>query len=76
MFRTYLDNSMYQLLDAGYTVTNDLTRIDESFGQGFGGDFDRDGAVDESDLSQFDDCFGSDGGPIGPGCSLDLRPRR
>ncbi|MCA9728868.1 MAG: DUF362 domain-containing protein, partial [Candidatus Eisenbacteria bacterium] len=69
MFRTYLDNSMYQLLDAGYTVTNDLTRIDESFGQGFGGDFDRDGAVDESDLSQFDDCFtGSDGGPIGPGC--------
>jgi uncharacterized protein (DUF362 family) len=27
-FRTYLDNSMQQLLVGGYSVTNDLTRID------------------------------------------------
>ncbi|MEW6743808.1 MAG: DUF362 domain-containing protein [Planctomycetota bacterium] len=27
-FRTYLDNSMYQILSAGYEVTNDLAKID------------------------------------------------
>ena len=68
-FRTYLDNSMYQILDAGYDATNDLTRIDVITGSGAAGDFDADSDVDEADRLQFLACFtGPGGGPVGPGC--------
>lgn len=70
MFRTYLDNSMSQLLDSGFTVTNDLTQIDEHLGKGYAGDFNRDGDVDALDFDQFAGCFtNSGGGPIDPGCA-------
>ncbi|MEZ4648196.1 MAG: FlgD immunoglobulin-like domain containing protein [Candidatus Eisenbacteria bacterium] len=68
-FRTYLDNSMSQLLDAGYTVTNDLAQIDVVEARGDLGDFDQDGDVDESDRVDFAGCFtGEGGGPLDPGC--------
>jgi uncharacterized protein (DUF362 family) len=69
-FRTYLDNSMHQLLDAGVAVTNDLAQIDVRHGRGDAGDFDRDGRVDLDDRSQFAACFtGEGGGPLDPGCA-------
>ena len=69
-FRQYLDNSMYQILAAGYEVTNDLAQIDVLAGNGAAGDFDGDSDVDGSDLAQFATCFtGPGGGPPGPGCA-------
>ncbi len=69
-FRQYLDNSMYQILDAGFDVTNDPAAIIMNSGKGFGGDFDLDGDVDLNDLDQFVTCFtGQGGGPIDPACS-------
>ena len=67
-FRTYLDNSMSQLLDAGYTVTNDLGQIDEVPGRGDAGDFDRDGDVDGTDYGQLAGCFTGPDVPFGAGC--------
>ena len=70
-FRVYLDNSMYQMLQAGYTVTNDPAQIDVREGRGDAGDFDRDGDVDETDHAQFAGCFtGDGGGPLTPDCAL------
>lgn len=64
-FRQYLDNSMYQLLAAGYDVTNDTTRIDTSYSLGRAGDFDEDADVDSADFDQFALCFtGPGGGPL------------
>jgi hypothetical protein len=66
-FREYLDNSMFQILAAGYDVTNDLTQID-SF-EWTKGDFDGDEDVDMDDFGQFAGCFnGPDGGPVEPEC--------
>jgi hypothetical protein len=68
-FRQYLDNSMYQILSAGYSVTNDLGQIDALNGSGGAGDFDDDSDVDLSDYGQFVLCFtGEDGGPVGAEC--------
>ncbi|HUU98464.1 MAG TPA: DUF362 domain-containing protein [Phycisphaerae bacterium] len=51
-FRTYLDNSMNWLLDAGYDVTNDLDQIDVVTWDGTegNGDLNGDGCVDQADL--------------------------
>jgi len=69
-FRTYLDNSMNQLLAAGHEVTNDFSQIDVLNGSGSAGDFDHDGAVDPVDSERFAACFtGSGGGPVGPDCA-------
>ncbi len=69
-FRTYLDNSMNQLLAAGHEVTNNLGQIDVLSGNGSAGDFDHDGAVDTADYDHFAACFtGSGGGPVGPDCA-------
>jgi hypothetical protein len=70
-FREYLDNSMYQLLAAGYTVTNDTTRIDAFLSNGRAGDFDNDADCDSADFDQFELCFtGPGGGPLDSLCSL------
>jgi uncharacterized protein (DUF362 family) len=70
MFRTYLDNSMNQLLAAGHEVTNDLSRIDVLNGSGAAGDFDGNGSVDTADYETFAACYtGPGGGPVGPGCA-------
>ncbi len=47
-FRNYLDNSMDEILSAGYAVTNDLDRID-LFSVSADGDMDGDGYADEVD---------------------------
>ncbi|UCC30869.1 MAG: hypothetical protein JSU86_01060, partial [Phycisphaerales bacterium] len=68
-FRTYLDNSMSQILLAGYDVTNDLSQIDVFTWRG--GDFMEDGDVDLDDYDQFVTCYtGPDGGPVGSECQL------
>lgn len=70
-FREYLDNSMYQLLAAGYTVTNDTTQIDAYLANGRAGDFDDDADVDSTDYDQFALCFtGPGGGPLDSLCSI------
>jgi len=64
LFREYLDNSMYQILAAGYEVTNDYAQIDAV--EWLNGDFDGDGQVDSFDFNQFKIAFtGPDNGPIG-----------
>jgi len=68
-FRQYLDNSMYQILGAGYVVTNDLLQIQTTTANGGAGDFDADGDVDLEDHAQFELCFTGPGGVIGPGCA-------
>jgi hypothetical protein len=66
-FRQYLDNSMYQILAAGFSVTNDTTRIDALTSSGRAGDFDQDADVDSSDYDQFVLGFtGVGGGPVDP----------
>ena len=68
-FRKYLDHSMYELLAAGYTVTNDLSKIDASTANGAAGDFDQDADVDSLDYNRFVACYtGPGGGPVGPEC--------
>ncbi len=68
-FRKYLDNSMSQILSAGYAVTNDPAQIDSFNGSGSGGDFDGDGDVDGSDFEAFAQCFtGEGGGPLSYEC--------
>jgi hypothetical protein len=68
-FRTYLDNSMNQLLAAGHAVTNDYSQIDVWNGNGDAGDFDGNGTVDATDYDHFAACFtGPGGGPVGPEC--------
>jgi hypothetical protein len=70
-FREYLDNSMYQLLAAGFAVTNDTTQIDAHIANGRAGDFDDDADVDSTDFSQFSLCFtGPGGGPLDSLCSI------
>jgi uncharacterized protein (DUF362 family) len=70
-FRNYLDRSMYQMLDAGFLVTNDTTRIDALRGNGAAGDFDADVDVDSLDYEQFAECFtGAGGGPVDSACSV------
>ena len=69
-FRTYLDNSMNQLLAAGHEVTNNLAQIDVVNGNGAAGDFDGNGTVDAADFDRFADCYtGPGGGPVGPECA-------
>lgn len=69
-FRTYLDNSMNQLLAAGKQVTNDYGQMDVAHGVGDAGDFDSNGAVDLADYDRFAACFtGPGGGPVGPECA-------
>ncbi|MGD9141162.1 MAG: DUF362 domain-containing protein [bacterium] len=70
-FREYLDNSMYQLLAAGHTLTNDTTNIDAFFANGRAGDFDDDADCDSVDYEQFSLCFtGPGGGPVDSLCSI------
>jgi uncharacterized protein (DUF362 family) len=54
-FRQYLDTSMYQLLAAGFDVTNDLAKIDAY--QWIPGDLDGDSDVDIDDFNAFSDCY-------------------
>ncbi len=62
-FRTYLDNSMNQILAAGYNVTNDPGRIDLFTWSG--ADFEGDGDVDADDFAWFAQCYtGPGGGPV------------
>ena len=69
-FRTYLDNSMNQLLAGGHQVTNDPSQIDVLNGSGAAGDFDHNGAVDAVDYASFAACWtGPGGGPVGPECA-------
>lgn len=69
-FRVYIDNSMYQILEAGYEVTNDYAQMDLLEGPGGGGDFDGDSDIDADDYAQFASCFtGDGGGPVGPECA-------
>jgi len=69
-FRTYLDNSMNQLLAAGHEVTNNFSQIDVLNGSGAAGDFNHDGAVDTADYDRFAACYtGPGGGPVGPECA-------
>jgi hypothetical protein len=69
-FRTYLDNSMNQLLAAGKLVTNDYAQMDLHNGNGAAGDFEANGAVDAADYDRFAACFtGPGGGPVGPECA-------
>jgi uncharacterized protein (DUF362 family) len=69
-FRTYLDNSMNQLLAVGRLVTNDYAQMDVLNGNGAAGDFDANGAVDMVDYDRFTACFtGPGGGPVGPECA-------
>jgi len=69
-FRQYLDHSMSQILAAGDTVTNDLSQIDASTGNGRAGDFDEDADVDSLDYAAFAACYtGLGGGPVGPECA-------
>ncbi|UCC29852.1 MAG: DUF362 domain-containing protein [Phycisphaerales bacterium] len=70
LFRIYLDNSMYQILAAGYDATNDLNQVDLFTWTGGHGDFGNDGNVDGADQTQFESCFtGPGGGPIGGDCA-------
>jgi len=66
-FREYLDNSMYQLLDAGYEVTNDLERIDALTWNG-SGDGDGDSDVDLADHAALHDCLNGPGLSAPAGC--------
>jgi hypothetical protein len=66
-FRVYLDNSMSQILSAGYDATNDLDQIDV-FDWNGAGDFNGDGDVDNDDFLQFGACFTGPGGQPEPGC--------
>jgi hypothetical protein len=69
-FRVYLDNSMYELVAAGETVTNDTTCIDAWNWSGRAGDFDQDADIDSLDYDQFALCYtGPGGGPVGPECA-------
>jgi hypothetical protein len=69
-FRTYLDNSMNQLLASGKEVTNSYDQIDVMSGSGASGDFDGNGAVDTADYDRFAACYtGPGGGPVGPECA-------
>jgi hypothetical protein len=69
-FRRYLDRSMYQMLAAGYTVTNDLAKIDVFTGNGRAGDFDQDADIDSLDYNRFVACYtGPGGGPVAPECA-------
>jgi hypothetical protein len=69
-FRTYVDNSMNQLLAAGHQVTNDFNQIDVRNGNGGAGDFDHDGAVNAADYDRLAACYtGPGGGPVGPECA-------
>jgi uncharacterized protein (DUF362 family) len=68
-FRNYLDNSMYQMLSAGYDVTNDPGQIDVFTWRS--ADFDEDADVDIDDYDAFVSCFtGSGGGPVTPQCGV------
>jgi hypothetical protein len=68
-FRQYLDNSMSELLAAGYEVTNDLSQID-AFTWNGAGDFDGDSDLDLEDFNQFDWCeTGPGGGPLDSVCA-------
>ena len=70
-FREYLDNSMSQMVAAGYPCTNDTAQIDAFTSYGGAGDYTGDGAVDLLDYDQFDLCFtGPDGGPVGEPCDI------
>ena len=67
-FRQYLDNTMSELLAAGYDVTNDLAQIDVFTWNG-AGDFNSDSDIDLEDYGQFGLCVsGPDGGPLDPAC--------
>jgi hypothetical protein len=65
-FRNYLDKSMYQILAAGITVTNDTTQIDTFLGNGRAGDFDEDADIDSLDYDQFALGFTGPGGTVDP----------
>jgi len=77
-FRQYLDNSMYQLLDAGYVVTNDLNQIDTYTWDGTAvEDCDGNGIPDSWELP-YSDCNGNgilDACDILDGTSRDGFPR-
>ena len=71
-FRKYLDNSMQQILAAGYVVTNDQTKIDAVNGNGAAGDLNYDGSVDSNDQVVFASCMAESqatgGGPLRTQC--------
>lgn len=77
-FRQYLDHSMYQILDAGYDVTNDLAQIDTYKWNGTAvNDCDSNGIPDEWELP-YADCNANgilDACDILDGTSLDGYPR-
>lgn len=72
-FRYYLDNSMSQILAAGYEVTNDPGQIDTICWNG-DGDLDGDSDVDLDDYIAFEQCLAGPAVPVSPGCEVaDLR---
>jgi len=75
-FRIYLDNSMNQILAAGYVVTNDLEQID-AFTWNGAGDADGDCDVDLADYAEFYDCLEGPDIRVPRGCrSLDFNDDR
>ncbi len=66
-FRVYLDNSMNQILAAGYDVTNDLERID-TFTWNGAGDTDGDCDVDLDDYTELYDCLAGPEVRVPPRC--------
>ncbi|MFQ5492237.1 MAG: DUF362 domain-containing protein [Phycisphaerae bacterium] len=65
VFRQYLDRSMNEILAAGIDVTNDPNAVDVRV---WGGDLDRDGDVDLTDLNAMTGCLAGPGAvpPSGP----------
>ncbi len=68
-FRLYLDQSMDEILAAGYEVTNDLDQIHTESWNG-AGDSDGDSDVDLMDFADAIDCLTDPGTPAGAGCDV------
>lgn len=66
-FRQYMDNAMYYLLDAGFSVTNDPAKFDLHTWNG-AGDADGDSDVDLADHETFTLCFDGPDAVV-PGCA-------
>jgi len=64
-FRSYLDRSLAELLEAGVVSTNRPEQVEL---RTWSGDADRDGDVDWHDSPAFIDCLTGPGGEVAPAC--------